>query len=171
MLVFPVERVIQNEPAGDIDPGPNVRLPVVSHEWEDGTHLGVDVMFTRMPWDPKAGHPKFVVPAGTRSRAIADGAIVYAKPAANGWRVRLDHGACGVHSIYLHHTKLLLPSLVPGTRVLAGSVLGIIGADPTDPEGLVHLHFEIRRIASGGDAWGCKPVDPAQQLGWPWAVI
>ena len=46
-----------------------------------------------------------------------------------------------------------------GERVRAGQPIGIIGADPQDPNGIAHLHFEMWFGGAGRAA-----IDPAPYL-------
>ncbi len=73
------------------------RRPVISHEFEPGKHLGVDLMYRWHQGDP-AGPPRtnkrgtYCVPENTPVIAIGDGGeVVYAKQAANGWRTRIRY--------------------------------------------------------------------------------
>ena len=137
------------------------RRAVVTQEFS-AAHRGVDMMFPRRARDPTgAGTTRdYVVPPGASAVAALGGSVRYAMRAANGWRVRLGHE--GVDTLYLH---LAAVAVEEGQRVEAGDVLGPVGADPTDPEGLPHLHFEVRIPATtSGDAVGMTPIDPEPWL-------
>jgi murein DD-endopeptidase MepM/ murein hydrolase activator NlpD len=148
------------------------RVPVVTQGFRYPGHLGVDIMFKRLPGELGGGsHPLYTVPLGAVVLAPAPGVVVYAKPHSNGFRVRLDHG--GVHTVHLH---LKLLCVVAGEQVSEGLLGGPIGADPTDSEGLPHLHFETRwtrgwRDNTATDGWGMVPISPGELFGWPWPAI
>lgn len=148
MPVWPLESVWPVESIG-------TRRPVVSHEFEPVKHLGVDIMFRKLD-----GHG-FEVPAGVYARACTAGAVLYAKPAPNGLRVRIrdQHGQ---DTVYLH---LLSLSVHAGDIVAAGARLGLVGHDPSpaDPAHVRHLHFEVRIKNMDGprDGFGRSPVDPS----------
>lgn len=159
-LVYPLPRV------GD-------RLPVVSHEFEARVHLGVDLMYRWAPGDPitgprvarsRSGICLFYVPLGARVLAVADGRVIYAKQADNGWRTRIETDA-GLHVLDLHMTELYVHA---GDRVHQGQPLGMCGGDPTDkPIMLVHDHHEHRRRATPAekaDGYGYVPYDPELEL-------
>lgn len=159
-LVYPLPRI------GD-------RLPVVSHEFEAGKHLGCDLMYRWRPGDPitgprvarnRSGICLFYVPLGARCLSVADGKVIYAKLAANGWRTRIELDS-GVHVLDLHMTELYVAA---GDRVHQGQPIGMCGGDPTDkPIMLVHDHHEHRRRGTSGekaDGWGMVPYDPELEL-------
>lgn len=159
-LIYPLPRVGE-------------RLPVVSHEFEPVKHLGVDVMYRWAPGDPitgprvarnRAGLGAFYVPLGVRVLAVADGHVLYARKATNGWRTRVETDA-GLHVLDLHMVELYVKD---GDRVHQGQPLGLCGGDPTDLICLVHDHHEHRRPARAGesqrDGWGMVAYDPEPEL-------
>lgn len=160
-MYFPVERIYG-------------RVAVVTQRFKPPTdvsprgHLGIDLMFRCAIGDAPSKHPLYTMIAGARSIAMTDARVLYSELAPNGWRVRLQTGPW--HLIYLHHTYNLVSA---GELVRAGQPLGVIGADPTDPQGLAHLHFELRRQASSGkrDRFGCVAVDPEATFGWPFDTL
>jgi murein DD-endopeptidase MepM/ murein hydrolase activator NlpD len=118
----------------------------ITQEFKPDRHLGVDISVPGHLRDAKA----MVV-------AAADGVVERAYAARNGYAVLLRH-AGGWTTAYLHmqpSSRLMLAWNV-GDRLRAGQDLGIMGADPTDPEGVVHLHFQV-----GVDG---VAVDPAPYL-------
>jgi hypothetical protein len=138
------------------------RKPVRSQEYKPRVHLGLDVMFTRLPSDPPyaAADPRgtkgFHVPPAALCVAAHDGYVLYAKLAANGFRVRLASSqAWPLQTLYLH---LLDLQVQPGQLVTAGQPLGLVGGDPTeaDPRHTIHLHFETRDYD--------EPFDPEHWL-------
>ncbi len=151
------------------------RRPVISHEFEPGKHLGVDLMYRWHQGDP-AGPPRtnrrgtYCVPENTPVIAIGDGGeVVYAKQAANGWRTRIRY-AYDVWPWFdwldLHMVELYVKA---GQHVTAGQPIGLCGGDPTDkPDHLVHDHGEFRRPAQPGellrDGYGTLPIDPEKFL-------
>lgn len=149
------------------------RTPLVSQEFRAPDHLGVDIMFRRLPGEGGGGSDaKWTAPRGAMAIAAADGEVLYARPHTNGLRVRLRH-PCGHHTLYLHLRSLFVTQ---GQALHAGHVLGELGADPTDAHGLVHLHFEVRRpvlamvVTPLKDGWDCVSVDPVRTFGWPWLL-
>ncbi len=105
------------------------------------------------------GHPQFVVPEGVRALAASDGVVWSAERMARGFVVVIDHGKVSkIATFYTHLSRLFVAPTrraASKERVYAGQPIGIIGADPMDPAGLPHLHFELWR-GGPGDA-----VDPA----------
>lgn len=161
----------------------------MTHEFEPGTHLGNDLMYRWVMGDPAkppecyiAAHgpntprlPTYVVPLSRWKipvLALADGEVVYARKAANGWRTRIRSAELGAslgqtYADYLdlHMTKLFVAD---GQKVRAGDPLGLCGGDPTDrPLCTVHDHHEHRRQARKGeshDGYGTVAVDPQTLL-------
>lgn len=156
---FPVEGI-------DVMRGMGTRWSRVSQGFHAPEHMGVDIMFRRLPGEPvttSPGNAEWCMPAGVRALAFAAGTVVYAKQAANGWRVRLSHGP--LDTLYLHLAAA--PLVVQGQRVGMGDPLGVVGADPTDPEKLPHLHFETR-LGSLGTMQ--TPIDPGIFLS-SWSLL
>lgn len=124
------------------------RKPVRSQEFKPGVHLGIDIMFRRLPTDPPydpsdpRGSLRFFVPSGAMALATQRGRVVYAKSAANGYRVRLATPD-GYEELHLHLASLLVTA---GQDVEEGQPLGPVGGDPSaaDPRHLLHLHYERR---------------------------
>lgn len=144
------------------------RAPVISDGYGSnrppGKHLGVDIMFGRIqsdrfPIGPN-GTKAFVMPDAWMAVSAADGVLWSAGYTPRGAAVLIDHG--NVATFYQHLDTLFVPAVQPpakGTpralmiQIKAGQPLGVIGADPLDPQHIKHLHFELR---VGTDA-----VDPA----------
>ena len=149
------------------------RAPVISDgfgshrpSFPGGQHKGVDLMFARIASDKfpigPNGTKGFVMPDAWLAVAAADGVLWSVGYTQHGGAVVLDHG--GVATFYTHLETLLFPEirapakdtpkhLLP--RVKAGQPLGIIGADPLDPQRIRHLHFELW---TGGPE---NAIDPA----------
>ena len=117
-------------------------------------HAGVDLMFRRRdprdqvalyPPRTKHGSTGYFMPDGVPVLAASDAVVWSAERTSRGYAVVLDHGAPWA-TFYQHLAALFL---VPtqrgrsGQRVRAGDVIGHVGADPLDHEGLMHLHFEL----------------------------
>jgi len=132
------------------------RAPVVSDGFDSPRlglprHGGVDIMFAREPSDAYAtgtpnGSKGFVMPDGLVAVAAADGVVWSAMSAPTGFCVVLDHSPTKAATFYAHLEKLLLQPTAraqSGERIRAGQPIGIIGASPTDPQHLKHLHFEL----------------------------
>lgn len=100
------------------------------------------------------GHPKWVVPTGTRALAAAAGKVQLAGNSGTGYRVWIDHGN-GLRTGYFH---LLDVMVSVGVVVATGAPLGLVGDNPADHDGR-HLHFELSPV----DRY--EPIDPV-----PWMV-
>lgn len=97
--------------------------------WSSGYHTGID----------------FVVPTGTKIRAIGPAKVVEAGPGGSyGNQVVLRH-ADGMYSQYAHMSRIKVSS---GDSVRGGQVIGLSGA--TGNASGPHLHMEIRT----GPAYG-----------------
>lgn len=120
---------------------------VISQEYRPGPHghPGVDIVVPA----PAGKSPRYL--SGGLVVAVADGIVTRAARGQRGWWVLLDHGDWA--SGYLHLSSALVGD---GQRVEAGQTLGPMGADPLDPEQVVHLHIQIS--ARG------QLVDPARYL-------
>lgn len=120
-------------------------------------HHGVDIMYKRRPggadqmWTTSkvngrvSGSKNYFVPDGIYACAARDGTLWTVGESGHGKFVIIDHGKpyC---SFYTHLSSVLFPFLksgAQGIRVKAGQKIGVIGHNPMDSEGLVHLHFEI----------------------------
>lgn len=166
----------------------NGRKPVVSHEFDPGprylpsgalnyaTHLGLDLMFARLPTDPTGpatdvaipkhgSNPGWITWPGTLVRAAGPGKIWAAKHTALGFSVELDHGkvgGVGMLTFYQHMTAFAR-DWQHGDVVNAGDVLGTMGGDPTNAPHLRHLHLELW-LPDGKPNAGDWPVDPQPYL-------
>jgi len=164
---------------------PDGREPLMTHEFEPHTHLGNDWMYrwregdaTKPPECYIAAHgpenarvPTYSVPLSRWQipvLAMADGKVVYAKLARNGWRTRIRSEQLGVwygqdwcDYLDFHMSKLFVAD---GDTVKAGQPIGICGGDPTDkPTCTVHDHHEHRRQAhhdEDHDGYGTVAIDP-----------
>jgi hypothetical protein len=111
---------------------------------------GVDVMYARQASDAfRAGTPNgssgHVMPDNTVALAAADGTIWSAESSPTGGAVVIDHGQ-RITTFYAHLERLLVadkPLGPGGLHVRAGQPIGIVGANPLDPDRLKHLHFEV----------------------------
>lgn len=117
-----------------------VRAGSITQEYRPPSHMGVDIAI--------AGHYADAVATVV---AVADGKVVRAELGKRGHEVLIDHGDWA--SGYLHLADL---EVKPGDAVRRGQALGAMGADPTDPQGVVHLHLQL---APGGHT-----ADPAHYL-------
>jgi murein DD-endopeptidase MepM/ murein hydrolase activator NlpD len=128
-------------------------------------HQGADFMYDRVPplphgvKPPLHEHRAFFVPEGTHALAARAGKVWSVEHTSMGWRVVVDHGAPWA-TVYQHLARVYLPphrhgkqaNGQPALTVEIGEPLGDVGYDPSDPEGLRHLHFEL---------WhGNGPVNP-----------
>jgi len=172
----------------------NGRKPVISHEFEGGerylpdgslnyaTHLGVDLMYPRLPSDPTGpatnvaipkhgNNPGWITYPNTPIRVAGPGKIWRAGTTPLGHFVEIDHGhvaGVGMMTFYQHMTGFAQP-WTKGVEVMPGTVLGIMGGDPTNDPHLVHLHFELW-LPDGKPKRGDWPVDPAPYLKM-WAQV
>ena len=103
--------------------------------------------------------PSFTMPAYVRALAASDGRVWSAAWTPRGFAIVLDH-APGLRTHYAHLASLLVAPTMRGVsqqRVSAGQPIGIIGADPQDPAGERHLHFELWRGDSAATATNPEP--------------
>lgn len=157
--------------------------PVMSQEYRASDHHGIDVMFQRKSADDRlefvAGtHDAsrgFFAPPGVPILAPHD-ALVWScdkHPLGRGWQIVLDMGK--PYAFYmLHMSEVYVQTTQRGEskeRVTAGQVIGLMGYDPIDPQGLRHLHFECW-YNGGADAHINPMAGPAPMGGMPnWTII
>lgn len=115
-------------------------LSRITQEYRPPSHMGVDIAV-----------PGQLQSARAIVCAVAAGKVAAAYHYARGWAVLLDHADWA--SGYLHMSELD-PAIREGVHVAAGQALGPMGADPTDPERVVHLHIQI---APGGHTTNPAP--------------
>lgn len=128
-----------------------------SQEFRRPDHLGVDLMYQRAAGDSVLqatradhGNEHWFAPVQTPVIAARDGVVWSVDRSPRGIEVVLDHGK-PFATYYQHLASTLLPvgtrngKTPNGTqlRVKAGQQIGVMGYDPTDPEGLRHLHFAV----------------------------
>lgn len=111
-------------------------------------HLGVDVMY-------RTGG-RWVADVGTPILAARGGRVWSTGLTARGHNVVIDHGAPWA-TFYQHLASV---SVAQGDLVVAGQQIGEMGADPTDPQGVVHLHFATWYKGSGDQA----SIDPGSAM-------
>lgn len=144
-----------------------------SQEFRRPDHLGVDLMYRRTASDAGTpatradhGSAQWFAPAATPVLAARDGVVWSVDRSPRGIEVVIDHGK--PFATYYQH--LAATSLPVGTfkgktpngvalRVKAGEQIGVMGFDPTDPQGLRHLHFAVWH---GGD--NTTSVDPERAM-------
>lgn len=150
-----------------VKPRPAISDGVGARKRGGGTrdHKGVDIMYKRIAQAqlPRRGESRwFMVPAQTPVLAARAGRIWSAGLGPRGHWVILDHGPeLPYTTFYTHLSELFVPHVTTRlmrntVHVLRGQRLGICGADPMDPAGVVHLHFEVRR--------GATPIDPEPDI-------
>ena len=135
-------------------------------------HLGVDLMFRRRdardliavypPGTPNGSKGHFM-PDGVPALAASSGVVAAAKLTTFGHSVIIRHPG-GWATYYTHLSTLVVRQ---GDRVTAGHAIGTIGASPTDPAHLKHLHFELwpSGVRSGA-------LDPGPYIAaWPRVVV
>lgn len=135
--------------------------PQISQEFRRGApeHLGVDVMY-RSGVDGAGA--RWVVPEGAPVLAAGPGVVERVERTARGTGIVIRH-APGLWTYYQH---LATAAVAVGESVAAGEAIGTAGADPTDPQGLRHLHFALWE-----GKWGnAGAMDPADRMR-SWAVV
>ena len=117
-------------------------------------HLGVDVMYPRAngndqrdryPPRSKHGSRNHFMPDAVPVLAVRDAEVWSAGMTPRGYTVVLDHGPPWA-SYYTHLAEMFVQPTKrgqSGQRVRAGDIIGHVGADPLDGEGLMHLHLEL----------------------------
>lgn len=141
--------------------------PVASQEFHQPGHNGIDVMYRRVSkFDQPTfvagthdGSAAFFAPPGVMVCAAHDGLIWSCgpHPTGRGYQIVVDHGK-PFATYYLHMESVRWGTIAQGAggiHVQAGEALGVMGYDPTDPEGLRHLHFEVWYNGAGNSA-----IDP-----------
>jgi len=113
--------------------------------------MGVDIMY-------KGRTEGFYAPVGTPITAAKSGKVWSVDHTRRGWAVVIDHGP--PFATFYQHLEDVEPWLRKDAAVTAGHRMGVMGADPTDPERIRHLHFEVWWKGAEGSA-----VDPAPMLG------
>lgn len=161
--------------------------PVISQEYRQASHAGVDIMYRRrttqdrpeVPPGPD-GTPRYFAPPGTPVVAARDGIVWSVDRSPRGWQVVIDHGKPWA-TYYQHLASVKLAPHAAGkptaggppTVIRAGEQIGNMGGDPLDaPQHLRHLHFAVW-FNGAGDA---ASVDPAGAMAsWshaaPWEVV
>jgi murein DD-endopeptidase MepM/ murein hydrolase activator NlpD len=117
-------------------------------------HMGVDLMYARRgardqvaAFPPRTAHGSAgsFMPDAVPVLAVRDASVWSAAKTSRGYAVVLDHGPPWA-TFYQHMSEMFVEATQrgrSGQRVRAGDVLGYVGADPLDGEGLMHLHFEV----------------------------
>lgn len=139
------------------------RFPVVSNPYggtyPDGhVHLGVDIMYRRLPGkDPeKADDPQgvsgtlqksglFYMPNGIQVVAAQQGDVWSISKTKKGIAVVIEHGPLPYTTFYQHMSDVFVTK---GQSVTRGTPIGIVGAGE-EKGALRHLHFELTK-------WGPK---------------
>jgi murein DD-endopeptidase MepM/ murein hydrolase activator NlpD len=147
-------------PIGDLITGslvPAYYPAAISQEFRRADHLGVDLMYKRQGQADPPGvsaidhaSAQWFAPVNTPIVAARDGLVWSVDKSPRGIEVVLDHGK-PFATYYQHLSSTVLPvgtfkGKAPNgqqLRVRAGQVIGQMGYDPTDPQGLRHLHFAV----------------------------
>lgn len=120
------------------------------------SHHGCDLMYRRKGatdamWTMAKvggmayGTKLFFVPQHTYACAARDGVLWEVGTGPRGSFVVIDHGKPWA-TFYQHMSSVLFGALQRGAgaiKVKAGQPLGIVGGDPSTPQAIVHLHFEV----------------------------
>jgi murein DD-endopeptidase MepM/ murein hydrolase activator NlpD len=123
---------------------------LISNPFRRPVHRGVDIMYRGVGGD-------YFAPVDTPIVAARPGTIWSAEHTARGFGVVVDHGA--PFATFYQHLQEIDPWVRKGAAVSVGHRMGLMGADPTDPELIRHLHFEVWWRGAGESA-----VDPAPML-------
>lgn len=173
VLVMTADAVEWGDPSLWCWPVPDVLLSgvkypaEVSQEFRVPSHLGVDLMYRRPSgFDVRAlkfqghdGNPHWFEPSDTPVLAARAGAVYSVDASERGIEIVVDHGP--PWATYYQHTRV--PLVKKGDAVEAGQRIATAGYDPTDPEGLRHLHFACWYKGAGNAA----SVDPERVMeGW-----
>lgn len=117
-------------------------------------HLGVDIMYPRRnaadqrdryPPRTKHGSRNYFMPDAVPVLAVRDAKVWSAGMTPRGYSIVLDHSPPWA-SYYTHLAEMFVQPTRRGQsdqRVRAGDIIGHVGADPLDGEGLMHLHLEL----------------------------
>jgi hypothetical protein len=116
-------------------------------------HFGIDVMHARRPidWAPgTVGSKNFCTYPGEEAMTVADGLVQDVGVTSKGHFVRMTHrvGDEGrpLLSVY-RHLRNIRPGIATDNFYPAGTPLGFLGDDPSNPNDPVHLHFELWDIS------------------------
>jgi murein DD-endopeptidase MepM/ murein hydrolase activator NlpD len=127
-------------------------------------HQGVDLMYRRrsgfdtlaLPYQGHNGNLRWFEPPGTPVLSARAGTVWSVDRSPRGIEIVVDHGA--PWATYYQHVEN--PKVQKGDVVKAGDAIATAGWDPTDPEGLRHLHFAVWYKGSGNNA----SVDPQRAM-------
>lgn len=144
-------------------------------------HRGLDIMFKRRSAGDRPEEPPdvrmsdgftstrgYFAPVDTPILAVKRGVVwsVDERTDGGGWSIVVDHGKPWA----TYYTHVRVPTVVKGTPVEAGDMLGLMGGNLADESRVRHLHFEVWYGGSGADAsvdaWGDNVMN-----GWrrdPW---
>lgn len=130
------------------------QYPQITQGFRAADHRGVDICY-----DMGQGPRKTMwgAPPGTPVLAARGGTVWSVTHTARGWAVVLDHQP--PFATFYTHLSEVDPSLQKGRPVAAGQQIGVMGADPTDAEHVVHLHFEVWHGGASD-----KAIDPAPAM-------
>lgn len=125
------------------------------------THYGVDVMYrgdmSAMGFELfDHSNDTWFAPNDTPVLAARAGTVYSVDKSPRGIEVVLDHGP--PWATYYQHLSAV--QVAKGDKVAAGQRIGTMGFDPTDPEGLRHLHFATWYKGAGDSS----SVDPERQM-------
>ena len=98
------------------------------------------------------GTPKWVVPYGTDAMCVAPGTVQLAGPSPTGYRCWVNHGN-GLRTGYFHLETLYVKA---GDVLQPGSVIGLVGHNPSPAVDGRHLHFEVSLVEK------YEPQDPSR---------
>lgn len=124
------------------------RLPVVSHGFDGGKHLGADLDYRAVAGDPAwTGRDTYnrtrayYSPTRNAALAAADGVVERVESTKRGWAVYISHGD-GWTTRYRHLVEAYVHE---GQAVEEGEQVGETGGDPSTAARFIHLHFEVYR--------------------------
>jgi len=129
----------------------------------DRPHRGMDVMFKRRTPADRADEPPdvpgadgftstrgYFAPVDTPILAVKKGTVwsVEERTDGGGWSIVVDHGKPWA----TYYTHVRIPTVIKGTPLEAGDMLGLMGGNMADTSRVRHLHFEVWYNGHGADA-------------------
>lgn len=128
-------------------------------------HLGVDVMYKD---DSARARARYFAPATTPIVAARHGRVWQVQRTQRGWSVVIDHGKPWL-TFYQHLSEV---EVVEKQDLVTAQRIGTMGIDPTDQQGVRHLHFATWYQGYGDSA----AVDPQSAMatwartGWSYSA-
>lgn len=133
---------------------------LISNGFSEPRHMGSDIMYRNARG--------YYAAEFTPVLSAHAGVVRSFGHTARGWNVVID-GDDGRWSTFYQHLDDVEPWVRSGATVRAGHRIGVMGIDPTDPQQVRHLHFELWPGTPAGGVWrrpgrASSAVDPAPML-------